>query len=117
MNRHYLIAVALWLTSSLGPLSLWAGTVVDRIVATVNSQIILQSDWDDAVGYQALVDNRPLDAITADERKAALDHLIDQELLKEQMNATDFRHASEEEIAQQVSEIRQQHPAGNEPEG
>jgi parvulin-like peptidyl-prolyl isomerase len=117
MNRHYLIAAALLLTSCLAPLSLWAGTVVDRIVATVNSQIILQSDWDDAVGYQGLVDNRPLVAITADERKAALDHLIDQELLKEQMNATDFRHASEEEIAQRISEIRQQHPAADGPEG
>jgi hypothetical protein len=83
-----------------------AGTVVDRIVATVNGQIILQSDWDDAIRYQALVDHRSVDALTVEQRRAALDHLIDQELLKQQMSGSDFRHASDEEIAQQISEIR-----------
>jgi len=112
-----LVATILLVSCCLAPLCLQAGTVVDRIVATVNSQIILQSDWDDAVGYQALVDNRPVDATTADVRKAALDSLIDQELLKEQMNATDFRRASEEEIAQQISEIRKQYSAAEGPEG
>ena len=112
-----LMAVILLASCCLAPLPLQAGTVVDRIVATVNGQVILQSDWDDAVRYQALVDNHPLDAITADERKAALDRLIDQELLKEQMSATDFRHASEEEIAQQISEVRKPYPAADGPEG
>ena len=101
----------------LAPPCAGAGTVVDRIVATVNGQIILQSDWDDAVRYQALVDNRPLDAITAEERKAALDHLIDQELLKEQINAADLRHPTDEEISRQIGEIRKQYPSADGPEG
>lgn len=88
----------------------WAGEVVDRIVATVNGQIILQSDWDDALRYEALVDNRPLGSISVDERKAALDHLIDQELLKQQMQASDFRSTSDEQVAKRIAEIRKQYP-------
>ncbi len=88
----------------------WAGEVVDRIVATVNGQIILQSDWDDALRYQALVDHRPLGVTSVEDRKAALDHLIDQELLKQQMQASDFRSATDEQIAKRIAEIRKQYP-------
>ncbi len=87
-----------------------AADVVDRIVATVNGHIILQSDWQDALHYEALVDNRPVDQLSIDEQKAALDHLIDQELLQEQMHSSDFRHATEDEIAQHISDVRKQYP-------
>jgi len=117
MNRLYLAAAVFLAGSWFTPLPALAGTVVDRIVATVNGQVILQSDWDDAIRYQSLVENHPPGVITADERKAALDHLIDQELLKEQMNAADAHPASEEEVAQQISEIRKQHPGADGPDG
>ena len=86
--------------------------VIERIVATVNGQIILQSDWDDALRYEAFSGGRPLDRLTAEDRKAALDHLIDQELLREQLRAPDSPHASPEEVAQRVAEIRKQYPNG-----
>ena len=47
-----------------------AGQVIDRIVATVNGHIILQSDWDDALRYEALLNGRPLDQFTDDDRRA-----------------------------------------------
>ncbi len=84
--------------------------VIDRIVATVNGHIILQSDWDDALRYEAFSSGRPLDQVTPDERKTALDHLIDQELLREQMRDPDSPHASEEEVASRLAEIRKQYP-------
>jgi peptidyl-prolyl cis-trans isomerase SurA len=87
-----------------------ATDVVDRIVATVNGHIILQSDWEDAVRYEALVDGRPLDQISPEERKAALDHLIDQELLREQMQNSNFPHATDQEVQTRVQEIRRQNP-------
>jgi hypothetical protein len=87
-----------------------AGQVIDRIVATVNGHIILQSDWDDAVSYEAFTAGRPLDQVTAEDRKAALDRLIDQELLREQMRASDFPHATDQEVGKRVQEIRQQYP-------
>ena len=38
-----------------------AAEVIDRIVATVNGHIILQSDWEDALRYEAFSSGRPLD--------------------------------------------------------
>jgi peptidyl-prolyl cis-trans isomerase SurA len=85
-----------------------AAEVLDRIVATVNGRIILQSDWDEAIRYAALVDRRPLQQVSSAERKAALDRLIDQELLQEQMRSTEVKRADEQEVAERVQEIRKQ---------
>ena len=88
----------------------YAGEVVDRIVATVNGHIILESDWEDALCYEAFVAGRPLDQITRDDRKSALDRLIDQELLREQMQSSDFQHAKDEEVDARIAEVRNQYP-------
>ena len=60
-----------------------AGEVIDRIVATVNGHIILQSDWDEALSYEALLSGRAVSLFTDEDRRAVLDRLIDQELLAE----------------------------------
>ena len=86
-----------------------AGDVLDRIVATVNRQIILQSEWQDAVRYEAFVAGRGPDQADASNRKAALDHLIDQELLREQMRSSGFPHASSQEVDKRIQEIRKQY--------
>jgi len=109
MKRHIgllIAAVAVLAGSRL----VWAGEILDRIVATVNGHLILQSDWDDALRYQALVDGRALDQFLPAERKAALDRLIDQELLREQMGTSDLKHAGDEEIARRIQEIRGRYP-------
>ncbi len=92
-------------------LACWTGAaeVIDRIVATVNGHIILLSDWEDSLRYEAFSAGRPLDSITTEDRKAALDRLIDQELLREQQPAGDAPHASPEDVAQRVAEIRKQY--------
>jgi peptidyl-prolyl cis-trans isomerase SurA len=109
MKRNLILAMALMGAGMALPCTS-RGTIVDRIVATVNGHIILQSDWDDAVHYQALVNDQALDAVSGEERKTALDHLIDQELLKEQMGPADFQQASEEEIAKEIQDIRKGYP-------
>ena len=63
------------------------GEVIDRIVATVNGHIILQSDWDEALCYEALLSGRTLGQFSEEDRRAVLDRLIDQELLGEQMKS------------------------------
>jgi peptidyl-prolyl cis-trans isomerase SurA len=88
----------------------WAGEVIDRIVATVNGRIILESDWDDALCYEALLNGRSLSAFTSDQRRAVLDRLIDQELLREQMKAADFQHASAADAASQMAAVRARYP-------
>ena len=84
--------------------------VIDRIVATVNGNIILQSDWDDALRYEALLNARSLDDFTAEERRAVLDRLIDQELLGEQMKSAAFQHCTPAEAAARLAEARKQYP-------
>lgn len=87
-----------------------AGQVIDRIVATVNGHIVLQSDWDEALRYEALLNGRPLYQFTDDDRRAVLDRLIDQELLGEQMKSASFQHATAQEAAARVAESRKQYP-------
>jgi len=82
------------------------GQIVERIVATVNGRPVLQSDWDEAVRYEAFADQRPLDAVSRQERKATLDRLVDQLLLREQMKDSDFDHATVEQVAKGVGDIR-----------
>jgi hypothetical protein len=88
-----------------------AGDVLDRVVATVNNHIILQSEWQDAVRYEAFVAGRALDQVQAADRKAALDHLIDQQLLREQMRSSGFPHAGSEEVEKSSQEIRKRYKA------
>ncbi|PYQ43894.1 MAG: hypothetical protein DMG99_05685 [Acidobacteria bacterium] len=94
-----------------------AGEVIDRIVATVNGRIILQSDWDEALSYEALLSGRALSFFTDEDRRAVLDRLIDQELLAEQMKSASFKHASEEDAAAEIAEARKLHPDAATAEG
>ena len=94
-----------------------AGEVIDRIVATVNGRIILQSDWDEALSYEALLSGRALSFFTDEDRRAVIDRLIDQELLAEQMKSASFKHASEEDAAAEIAEARKLHPEAATAEG
>ena len=87
-----------------------AAEVIDRIVASVNGRIILQSDWDQALCYEALLNGRSLSQFTDDDRRAVLDRLIDQELLRGQMKSTEFQHASDAEAAARIADARKQYP-------
>jgi peptidyl-prolyl cis-trans isomerase SurA len=84
--------------------------VVDRIVATVNGRVILQSDLDEALCYDALLSGRSLTDFTDDDRRATLDRLIDQELLREQMKSADFPHATDTEVSARIADARKQYP-------
>ncbi|MGA7753294.1 MAG: SurA N-terminal domain-containing protein [Candidatus Sulfotelmatobacter sp.] len=94
-----------------------AGEVIDRIVATVNGHIILQSDWNDALRYEAVLSARPLSQFSDEDRRAVLDRLIDQELLAEQMKSASFQHASESDAAAQVAEARKLYPEASSDDG
>jgi peptidyl-prolyl cis-trans isomerase SurA len=109
-------AVALLLAGLFQPTA-GAGQVIDRIVATVNGHIILQSDWDETLCYEALLNGRALHQFTDEDRRAVLDRLIDQELLGEQMKSASFQHASEAEANARIADARKQYPQAATPEG
>ncbi len=100
--------VTLALLSGGAAFALPAAAVVDRIVATVNGHVILQSEWDEEIAYESVLSGKPPSAFAEAERKAALDRLIDQELLAEQMPTSSFEPASEAEAAAKVAEARNQ---------
>jgi peptidyl-prolyl cis-trans isomerase SurA len=111
------LALALaMVTSAVSPAS-GARQVIDRIVATVNGHIILQSDWDEAMSYEALLNGRALNQFTEADRRAVLDRLIDQELLAEQIKSAAFEHASQSEAAARVSAARKYYPEAATDEG
>lgn len=112
LRRSFQLAMLLLLAAA----ALSAGEVIERIVATVNNRPILQSDWDEEVRYEAFVSQRPLAAVNAAARKAALEHLIDQELLRQQIREQeqeDVVQASPPQVQKRVREIRKQHGAQN----
>jgi peptidyl-prolyl cis-trans isomerase SurA len=116
--RKMITTVALtWFVSALLLPAARAGEVIDRIVATVNGHIILQSDWDEALCYEVLLNGRALNQFADDDRRAVLDRLIDQELLGEQMKSASFQHASEAEAAARVADARKQYPEAANAEG
>jgi peptidyl-prolyl cis-trans isomerase SurA len=94
-----------------------AGQVIDRIVARVNGQIILQSELDEALSYEALLNGKPFNQFSADDRRAVLDRLIDQELLHEQLKSSEFLHATEAEAASQIAGARKLYPEAATDEG
>ena len=115
MGHRFLKVVGL-MVLLVACLPLLAGDIVDRIVATVNGHIILQSDWEDALRFEAFISNRSVDQLTIEDRKGALDRLIDQELLREQMRSAYFQHATDEDVNRRIAEIRKQYaPADTEP--
>jgi hypothetical protein len=85
-----------------------AGEVVDRVVTNVNGHVVLQSDWEQEIALEALSNGRDPDAFTSDERKAALDRLIDQELLREQVRPS--QPAPADQVAARVAEVRKLQP-------
>jgi len=60
----------------------FCGEVIDGIVATVNRQPLLRSDWDEAVCFEAFMQQKRLSAVTESDRVLALQRLIDRQLLK-----------------------------------
>lgn len=89
-----------------GTAYLRAGQIIDRIVATVNGHIILQSDWDDAVRCEAFMNGHSLPDVTPKDRKDVLDRLIDQELLREQIPPQETPAVSDSDVTRRLAEIR-----------
>ena len=105
LGKHCALAMAL--TMALAASSV-GGQIVDRVVTNVNGHVVLQSDWEQEVTFEALSNGHDPDSFTLAERYAALDRLIDQELLREQVRPS--QPAAADEVAARVAEVRKLHP-------
>jgi peptidyl-prolyl cis-trans isomerase SurA len=93
----------------------FGGEIVDRVVANVNGNVVLQSDWEKELAFEALLNARSVDSFTSEERKAALDRLIDRELLREQVRPSE--KAPAEQVAARVAEVRKLLPDAESDQG
>jgi len=101
------VALALGLSLALAGFAV-AGQVIDRVVANVNGHVVLQSDWEQEVAFEAISNGREPDSYVTEERHAALDRLIDQELLREQVRPS--QPVAADRLAASVAEVRKLHP-------
>jgi peptidyl-prolyl cis-trans isomerase SurA len=95
------------------PLAL-AGEVIDGIVATVNHQPVFQSDWEEAIGFEAFMQQKPIAEVTQTDRVKALQRLIDRQLLQAQMGGGKTSlQPSPGDIDKDVAKLRAQVPNGD----
>lgn len=87
-----------------------AGEVIDRLVASVDNVPILQSDWEIGVAFEALEAGKPLAAFGPEERRAVLERMVDQQLLRAQMGDETIAAADEPEIEKAIAQLRSQYP-------
>jgi hypothetical protein len=102
MRRVFLISLVATLALASG------AQVVDRVAATVNGRAILVSEVDDAARYSALLDGRAPETIRATDRAAALQQLIDQELIRQRISSAGLLPAADQEVATKAAALRRQ---------
>jgi SurA N-terminal domain len=110
---QFTICFALLATATVLPAV--AGEVVDGVVASVNRHPILHSDWDEAVRFEAFMQQKPVSQLSEADRIRALQRLIDRQLLSAQMGDVSYMRPTEEKLQQDIVKLRSQVPvaAGN----
>ena len=86
-----------------------AAEVVDRVVAVVNAHAILLSELDTAARLVALLNRQPLDALNNASRQATFQRMIDQELLRGEMENSSVTRSTSQEVEAKLHELRQQY--------
>jgi hypothetical protein len=112
MKRVFRFAICLFTLLSAAVVPALAGEVIDGVVATVNRQPLLRSDWDEAVRFEAFMRQKPLTEVTPEDRGAALRRLIDRQLIQAQMGDAGYMQPSEEVLAQDLARLRAQVSGG-----
>jgi hypothetical protein len=80
--------------------------VVDRMVAVVNKQVILQSELEQTAHVEFLLQGKPLTQLTMADLQAVLERMIDQALLQQQIVNSAALQPTPEEVGAQLQEIR-----------
>jgi parvulin-like peptidyl-prolyl isomerase len=103
MLRRLQLALLLFAVASAA-----AAETLDRIVVVVNKGVILASQWDEAIRFEALTSGRDVAGMTDAECDAALDRLIDQELLQQEIAGSNYQPVSPAEVDAKVAGLRHQ---------
>jgi len=107
---QFTICFALFAFIAVGPVV--AGEVIDGVIASVNRRPILRSDWDEAVRFEAFMQQKPVTQLSQTDRIRALQRLIDRRLLSAQMGDANYMRPSNEKLQEDVARLRAQLPHG-----
>src|SRR5262249_15567385 len=102
MNRTLQIACGLLCFT----ITLLAGEPLDRVVASVNGHALLASDQRTQVRIEQLMAGAVPVEPDANQGRAALDHLIDQRLLQQEMEISLFAQGTSQDIEPQLQDLR-----------
>jgi len=89
----------------------WAGETLDRIVATVDRHPITRSDVEQEAHFTHLTEGKQGE-ITNREEVAALERLVDRDLISDQVAVFGVVPVTKEELEARVLEMRKQLPGG-----
>lgn len=91
-------------------LSISGAEVVDRMVAVVNKQVVLQSELDQTARVEFLLEGKPLDKLTAVDLQQVLDQLIDRALLEQQIMNPSVLDPTPADVVDRLREVRTRTP-------
>jgi peptidyl-prolyl cis-trans isomerase SurA len=98
-KRRYLLT---WLLALLAMTA--SAEVVDRIIAVVNGHLVTWSDLDEQMRFEALENVLPLEQLGEPQRRGAFEHLMQDRILRDQMQGTE--PATVPEVNARISEVR-----------
>jgi hypothetical protein len=78
--------------------------VVDRTIAVVNSHLVTWSDLDEQMRFEALENGRALKDLGVAERRAAFEHLVQNRILRDQMQGTVA--ATKSDVEARIGDVR-----------
>ncbi len=86
--------------------------VVDRIAAVVGNDVITESEVIEEVRMTEFLNGQPLDVSPA-ERRAAAERMVDQQLIRDEMQIGNYSEPSESAVEATLAEFRRQRFAGD----
>ena len=102
--RGLLVALVLFVAASAG------AQVLDRSIAVVNHKLVTWSELDAEMRFEALENHRPLAELTEADRRAAFERLVQQRIVREQMQ--NVVPATDSECTALLAEMRSNWSAG-----
>jgi peptidyl-prolyl cis-trans isomerase SurA len=91
----------------------FAGELIDGLVAIINRKPVLRSEWDEAIRFEAFMHQKPMADVSQQERIAALQRLIDRQLLDAQMGDEKTLRPSDADVTADLAKLREKFHADN----
>src|SRR5271165_219956 len=85
-----------------------SGEIIDRIVVTVDKKVITEGQLDEELRVTALLNHQPIER-DREQRKAAVDRLIEQNLVRKEMELSRYPLPTPQDVSAYYEEIAKQY--------